>query len=59
MGTLRPNVVNTLYKNGALYNPIDDWSAGSIEGSDAKIFVAILWKNPKTGVIEWPKYPNI
>ena len=59
MGALRPNVVNTLYMNGALHNPIDGWVTGSIEGSDAKIFVAILWKNPKTGVIEWPKYPNI
>ena len=59
MGKLRPNVANTLYKNGSLYNPVDGWTAGSIEGSDAHLFMAILWKNPITGVIEWPKYPNI
>lgn len=47
------------YKNGSLYNPTDGWVAGSIEGSDAHLFMAILWKNPITGVIEWPKYPNI
>ena len=59
MGKLRPDITNILYKNGSLYNPTDGWVAGSIEGSDAHLFMAILWKNPITGVIEWPKYPNI
>ena len=59
MGKLRPDIPNVLYKNGSLYNSVDGWVAGSIEGSDAHLFMAILWKNPKTGVIEWPKYPNI
>ena len=59
MGKLRPDIPNVLYKNGSLYNSVDGWVAGSIEGSDAHLFMAILWKNPKTGVIEWPKYPNV
>ena len=59
MGKLRPDITNILYKNGSLYNAVDGWVAGSIEGSDAHLFMAILWKNPITGVIEWPKYPNI
>lgn len=59
MGKLRPDIPNVLYKNGSLYNSVDGWVAGSIEGSDAHLFMAILWKNPKTAVIEWPKYPNI
>ena len=59
MGKLRPDITNILYKNGSLYNAVDGWVAGSIEGSDAHLFMAILWKNPITGVIEWPKYPNV